>query len=84
MEGEFTEEELKANVPGVGTLTYMPAEVLKDGVKYSSTSPGCTHLQDTWSLGVIMYNALSSKFPFDDEDDNKLKRKIKTNDYDFD
>lgn len=83
MEGDFTPEELKADVPGVGTLTYMPPEVLEDGVKYNARSKGCTHKQDMWSLGVIIFNALSTKFPFDHENEKKLKFKILTNDYDF-
>ena len=64
------------NVPGVGTLTYMSPEMLKDGIKYNATSPGCTHMQDMWSLGVIIFNSLSSKFPFDHENERLLRRKI--------
>ena len=57
--------------------------MLNDGVKYNATSPGCTHLQDMWSIGVILFNSLSSKFPFDHEKQNELKKKIKGIDYDF-
>ena len=42
IDNDFTKEDIDENVPGVGTLNYMPPEVLDDGIKYKSDSPGCT------------------------------------------
>lgn len=80
---EFSKEDKIAKIPGVGTLTYMPPEVLEDGINYSCKSEGCTPKQDIWSLGVIMYNALSAQFPFDEENVKKMKNKIMNCDFGF-
>jgi serine/threonine protein kinase len=39
---------------------------------------------DMWSLGVVAYILMSGCPPFFDENDNVIKKKIKTIDYDFD
>ncbi|VEL26098.1 unnamed protein product [Protopolystoma xenopodis] len=64
--------ELRKNEEAVadccGTPFYMAPEVL-NGKSY-------TRQCDIWSLGVIMYQLLSNKFPFESRNDKKLVEEI--------
>ena len=60
-----------------GTKYYMAPEVINPGKK------GYSFEVDIWSMGVIMYQLLTGKYPFDDNDDKKLKDKILTKDFNF-
>ncbi|KAA8493053.1 putative myosin light chain kinase [Porphyridium purpureum] len=60
----------------VGTPYFAAPEIIK-GEQYNSSV-------DMWSCGVIMYNILSGKLPFDDEKSAEVVfRKIKTADFAF-
>lgn len=37
---------------------------------------------DTWALGVLTYAALCGNYPFDDDKDKRVKKAIKTKDFD--
>ena len=65
-------ETLNSNA---GTLDYMPPEMLMN----EEYDEGC----DMWALGVVAYILLAGEPPFFDPDDAKVKRKIKSIDYDF-
>ena len=65
----------------MGTFSYTAPELLeqkdefKDQFKIES---------DMWSLGVILFQMVSAKLPFDEFDEDKLFRKIQSTDYGFD
>lgn len=64
----------------MGTFSYTAPELLEqkgnieDQFKIES---------DMWSLGVILYQLISSKLPFEDNNEDGLFRKIQSTDYDF-
>ena len=51
-----------------GTIHYMAPEVFNPGEK------GYSYEVDIWSIGIIMYNLLSGKLPFDSENPIKEER----------
>ena len=53
-----------------GTTYYMAPEVINPGKK------GYSFEVDIWSMGVIMYKLLTGKYPFDDNDENIVYKKI--------
>ena len=70
----------KQDNKSVGTALYMSPETI-DG--------NSTPLSDMWSLGVIVYQMITGKLPFQIDDKNEknndsLYQKIKTDDYDHD
>ena len=62
-----------------GTLYFMAPEVIDPGEK------GYSFEVDIWSIGVIMYNLLTGKYPFFDksQDNIKIKNKILEVEYTF-
>ena len=59
-----------------GTLHFMAPELFNDKLDYDQ-------MCDVWSMGVIAYYMLSGTLPFIGKDENALKKKIMTCDYDF-
>lgn len=59
----------------LGTLNYCSPQIVQNK-KYS-------HKLDIWSLGVITYLIITGEYPFDDEDEQKLAKKIKHGNIDF-
>ncbi|TNV80916.1 hypothetical protein FGO68_gene14120 [Halteria grandinella] len=58
----------------VGTLIYMAPEVFT-----GSYSEKC----DIWSCGVLMYKLLSTRFPFEGEDEVTLRQKLTVGEFDL-
>lgn len=59
-----------------GTPNYAAPEIIRGDHVYDKSV-------DMWSVGVITYVLLCGYFPFYDEDDAVLKKKIKLGDYSF-
>ncbi len=60
---------------GCGTLLYIAPEVIN--------SKAYNHLIDIWSMGVMLYLMLSGDFPFESDNDFKLKKQILMIDIEF-
>ena len=58
----------------LGTRNYMAPEQTRGHT--ANLSPAC----DTWSVGVILYELLSGKLPFDGDDHESLFEKIRESD----
>ena len=59
----------------VGTLDYIAPEVLS-GKSYGKEA-------DIWSLGVILYELVSGKTPFEEEDEQKTAKRIVSGKFEF-
>ena len=60
-----------------GTKFFMAPEVIDPGEK------GYSFEVDIWSMGVIMYKLLTGKYPFYNQDVNKLEKQILNADFKF-
>ena len=58
-----------------GTLDYLPPEMVRQ-VEYNSKV-------DNWTVGVLCYELLVGKPPFEAESQNETYRKIVNTEYDF-
>jgi len=59
-----------------GTLDYLPPEMLADQPRHDQQV-------DLWALGILVYELLIGKPPFEHEDDKKTLRNIKMGKYTF-
>jgi len=59
-----------------GTLDYLPPEMLADQPRHDQQV-------DLWALGILVYELLVGKPPFEHEDDKKTLRNIKTGRYGY-
>ena len=71
----FKKEIIKGN-DIVGTLYYIAPEV------FSSNSDNYDEKSDIWSVGIILYKALTKKYPFIGKSDDETVLSILENDYD--
>lgn len=60
----------------VGTLKYMSPEVIHGGIASKAS--------DLWSVGMVAYELLTGKYPFDSQSPNRLIDAILTESLDFD